>query len=168
MLEDTAIPEENGEEETIQGPSGNLVLDGEAWKKRGSRTYTSLLDRYGAADLFSEESTERYLEMTEEGRARDEAMAEYLFSGQMQEESDEADLVEQVFSEKIELSRVRERNREQEDNTIYFAMGELLIVLIVLYLWTRARTARKKRRGQDAAEADMESEGKAGYGPVGI
>lgn len=163
-----AMPEENREEGTVQETTGTLVLDGEAWKERGNKTYTSLLDRYEVADLFSEENTERCQEMAEEERAKDGALTEYLFSGQMPEEDDEADLVEQVFSEKIQLSRVKDNSREQEDNTIYFAMAELLFVLLFLYILMKISAARKKRREQYAVEADMESEGETGYGPVSI
>lgn len=163
-----AMPEENREEGTVQETTGTLVLDGEAWKERGNKTYTSLLDRYEVADLFSEENTERCREMAEEERAKDGALTEYLFSGKMPEEDDEADLVEQVFSEKMQLSRVKDNSREQEDNTIYFAMAELLFVLLFLYILTKISAVRKKRREQYAVEADMESERETGYGPVSI
>ena len=161
--EDTIIPDESKEEEAVYEPSGNLVLDGEAWKKRGNTTYTSLLDRYGAADLFSDQNTERCREMEEEERLKDDALAEYLFSGQMQAESDEADLVEKVFSEEIRLSRVRDYNREQEDNSLYFVMGELLFVLVFFYVLMKISAARKKRRDSDAVKIDMESKGETGF-----
>lgn len=166
--EDTIIPEESKEEEAVYEPSGNLVLDGEAWKKRGNTTYTSLLDRYGAADLFSDQNMERYREMAEEERLQDSALTEYLFSGQMQTESDEADMVEKVFSEEIRLSRVKDYSRAQEDNAVYFVMGELLFVLVFLYILMKVNAARKRRRDSDAVKIDMESEGEAGYGSVGV
>lgn len=165
--EDTIMPEESKDEAAYE-PSGNLVLDGEAWRKRGNTTYTSLLDRYGAADLFSDQNTERYREMAEKERLRDSALTEYLFSGQMQTESDEADMVEKVFSEEIQLSRVKDYSRAQEDNTVYFAMGELLFVLVFLYILIKVNAARKRRRDSDAVKIDMESEGEAGYGPVSV
>lgn len=165
--EDTIMPEESKDGAAYE-PSGNLVLDGEAWRKRGNTTYTSLLDRYGAADLFSDQNTERYREREEKERLRDSALTEYLFSGQMQTESDEADMVEKVFSEEIQLSRVKDYSRAQEDNTVYFAMGELLFVLVFLYILIKVNAARKRRRDSDAVKIDMESEGEAGYGPVSV
>lgn len=167
MEEDMVMPDET-KEDAVYEPSGNLVLDGEAWKKRGDTTYTSLLDRYGAADLFSDQNTERYREKEEEEGLKDDALTEYLFSGQMQTESDERDMVEKVFSEEIQLSRVRDYSRAQEDNTVYFAMGELLFVLVFLYVLIKVNGARKKRRNSDAVKIDMESEGEAGYGSAGV
>lgn len=169
MEEDVMMPEtgsENGEKEEH---SGVLELDGDAWKERGSRTYTSVLDRYGVADLFSEENMERYREIAEEERREDDALTEYLFSGQMsKEENGDAELVEQVFSQKLQISRVKERDRGQEDNSIYFVLAELLFVLVFLYILMKVNAARKKRREQHAVKVDMESERETGYGPVGI
>lgn len=168
MVEDTVMPEEGMEQGTDHESSGTLVLDGEAWKKRGNTTYTSLLDRYGAADLFSDKNTERYREMEEEARLKDDSLTEYLFSGQMQTESEEADMVEKIFSEEIQLSRVKDYSRTQEDNTVYFAMAELLFVLAFIYILMKVNAARKKRRDSNAAKIDMAGKGEAGYGPAGI
>lgn len=168
MVEDTVMPEESREEQTDHESSGNLVLDGEAWKKRGNTTYTSLLDRYGAADLFSDKNTERYREIAEEGRLKDGALTEYLFSGQMQAESEEADMVEKIFSEEIKLSRVKDYSRVQEDNAVYFVMAELLFVLVFIFILMKVNAARKKRRDSNAVKIDMASEGEAGYGPAGV
>lgn len=168
MEEDTVMPEESREERIDQESSGNLVLDGEAWKKRGNTTYTSLLDRYGAADLFSDKNTERYQEMEEEARLKDGVLTEYLFSGQMQTESEEADMVEKIFSQEIQLSRVKDYSRAQEDNTVYFVMAELLFVLVFIYILMKVNAARKKRRDSNAVKIDMESEREAGYGPAGV
>lgn len=168
MEEDMAMPEESKEEDTVYESSGNLVLDGESWKKRGNTTYTSLLDRYGAADLFSDKNTERYQEMAEEESLKDGALTEYLFSGKMQTESDDAGMVEKIFSEEIQLSRVKDYGRVQEDNSVYFAMAELLFVLAFIYILMKINAARKKRRDSNAVKIDMESEREAGYGSVSV
>lgn len=136
--------------------SGNLILDGEAWRERDQITYTSLLDKYGAADLFSGESMERYRQAGEEQDARAQELTEYLFSGQMQTESEEENMAELIFSEELRLTKARDYSREEEDNSLYFAMSELLLVLVFLCVWMRIRAAGKRRREADAVEIDME------------
>lgn len=134
----------------------NLILDGEAWRERDHITYTSLLDRYGAADLFSGETMERCRQEKEEENARAQELTEYLFSGQMKEESGEENMAELIFSEELKLTRARDYNRAEEDYSLYFVLAELLSVLAVLCVWMRIRAARKRRREADAVEADME------------
>lgn len=157
MEEDRIIAEENEAAEATEESSGVLILDGEAWKRRGSTTYTSLLDRYGAADLFSAEHTEQYQEMEEEENARQQEMTEYLFSGQMQTKSEDEAMIEQVFSEEIRLTKVQDYSRKEEDYSICFALAEIFFVLVFLYILVKINAARRKRRESYAAEIDMES-----------
>lgn len=138
------------------GASGNLTLNGEAWRGRDRITYTSLLDKYGVSDLFSGESMELYRQMKDEQSARTQALTEYIFSGRMQSENEEEDMAEIIFSEEIRLTRTGDYSRGEEDNSLYFVMAELLFVLIFICVLMRAGAARKKRRRADAVEIDME------------
>lgn len=134
----------------------DLILDGEAWRERDQITYTSLLDKYGAADLFSGENMERYRQAKEGQDARAQELTEYLFSGQMQTENEEENMTELIFSKEIRFTKARDYNRAEEDHSLHFAMAELLLVLVFLSVWMRIRAAGKRRREADAAEIDME------------
>lgn len=156
-MDNTITVDEDMETEEIYESSGSLILDGESWKDRNNTTYTSLLDRYGVADLFSGKSMELYQEMKEEKHARQQALTEYVFSGQMQTKGEEEDMVELVFSREIQFSKLRDYSRSEDDYTICFVMAEVLFVLIFLYILIKVNAYRKKRRESHAAEINLES-----------
>lgn len=156
-MDNTITVDEDMETEEIYESSGSLILDGESWKDRNNTTYTSLLDRYGVANLFSSESMELYQEMKEEKHARQQALTEYVFSGQMQTKGEEEDMVELVFSREIQFSKLRDYSRSEDDYTICFVMAEVLFVLIFLYILIKVNAYRKKRRESHAAEINLES-----------
>lgn len=145
-----------------------MTLDGVAWKNRNSTTYSSLLDRYGVADLFSGESMERYREMEEEKRAEQQELTEYVFSGQMQTKGAEENMVELVFSQELRFSKLRDYSRKEDDYFICYIMAEILFVLLFLCILMKIHTVRKKRRESHAVEVNLESERKTGSGPAGV
>lgn len=153
----TMTTEEDREAETVSEPSGSLTLNGEAWKNRNNTTYTSLLDRYGVADLFSSESMELYQKIEEEKRAEQQELAEYVFSGQMQTKSEEENMIERIFSQEIQFSKLRDYSRSEDDYSICFVMAEMLFVLVFIYILIKINVSRKKRRESYAVEINLES-----------
>lgn len=138
---------------------GSLNLNGEAWKNRNNTTYTSILDRYDVADLFSGENTELYQKMEEEKRAEQQELTEYVFSGQMQTKggSEDEDMIERIFSQEIQVSRQRDYSINEDDYSICFAMAEMLFVLIFIYVLMKVRAGKRKRRELNAAEINLEN-----------
>lgn len=133
-----------------------MTLNGEAWKNRGQTTYTSLLDRYGAAGLFSGESMESYQEVREKKRAGQQALAEYVFSGKMQAKGEEDNVADLIFSQEVRFSKLRDYNRGEEGGTLFFVMGETLFVLAFLCALVKVNAGRRRRRGQHAVKVDVE------------
>ena len=156
-METTTTTEESRDVESTSETSESMTLNGEAWKNRGNTTYTSLLDRYDAADLFSNRSMNLYQEQKEQKHIQQEAMTEYIFSGQMQTQSKEENMVERIFSEEIQLSRVRDYNKKEDDYSIYFILMEILFVLIFIYILMKVNAGRKKRREANAVKINMEN-----------
>lgn len=156
-MEEDRIIEEEQNTENVSGSSGVLELNGEAWKNRDNTTYTSLLDMYEAADLFSDESMRLYQEQEEAQNTEQQELTEYIFSGKMQTKSEEENMVEYIFSEEIQLSKVRDYSRKEEDYSICFAMAELFFVMLFLYILMKVNAGRRKRREAHAVEINMES-----------
>lgn len=157
-MEDNILSEEDETAETASGGSGGLRLNGEAWKNRDQKTYTSLLDQYGVSGLFSARNTERYQELQQEKSAEHQKLTEYIFSGQMQAEDEEEDLVEIIFSQELQFSKTRNYSRDEEDYSICYILAEILFVMLFIYILMKINAGRKKRREPLAVEIDMESE----------
>lgn len=155
-MENTTTTEEDQNVEAVSESSGNLNLNGEAWKNRNNTTYTSLLDRYEAADLFSKKSMRLYQQLEEEKHTEQQELTEYIFSGQMQTKSEEENMVERIFAEEIQLSKVKDYSRNEDDYFICFVMAEILFVLIFVYILMKINAGRKKRREAHAIEINME------------
>lgn len=156
-MEDTMTVAGERDAETGYESSGSLVLNGDSWKNRDNTTYTSLLDKYGAADLFSSKNMELYQEINEEKSAQQQVLTEYIFSGKMQTKSEDENMIELIFSQEIQLSKVRDYSRTEDDYTICFVMAEMLFVLVFLYILIKINAGRKKRRESHAVEIDLES-----------
>lgn len=154
-MENTTM-EEDQNVEAVSESSGNLNLNGEAWKNRNNTTYTSLLDRYGAADLFSNKSMERYQQLEEEKHTEQQELTDYIFSGQMQTKSEDESMVECIFSEEIQTSKVRDYSRNEDDYFICFVMAEILFVFVFVYILMKLNAGRRKRRETHAIEINME------------
>lgn len=149
--------------------TGNLELNGEAWKDRDITTYTSILDMYGAADLFSDKTTQQYQEMQEAG-AMDQQLADYLFSGRMQEAgTTDQELIDYIFTEELELTKVKNYNKDTNNYFLMLTMLGILVIMLFAMGLTEYNRRRRKRREKYAAEIDMENQ-RAGqrYGSVGI
>lgn len=159
-MENSMTAEENTEEELNQGSSGTLTLNGEAWKNRDTTTYTSLLDMYGAANLFSYDNMILYEDLTQKQSLEQQALKEYLFSGQRQDITQEEDLVEQIFSQEIQLSKVKNYSRSENDYTVCVVLAEILFVLAFICILVRLNANRKMRRERNAAKIDLETWGK--------
>lgn len=157
----------SGENEAAEEVSGGLTLNGEAWKGRDQKTYTSLLDQYGVSELFSDSSTKLYRELQQERIREQQELTEYLFSGQMRTGGGDEDLVELIFSEELHFSRTKDYSRGREDYSVCFVLAEILFVMLFIYILMRINAGRRRREPL-AAEINMESEGPVGYGPAGV
>lgn len=155
-MENTTTTEEDQDVETVSETSGNLELNGEAWKNRNNTTYTSLLDRYEAADLFSDKSMRLYQRLEEKKNTEYQELTEYIFSGQMQTKREEENMVERIFAEEIQLSKVRDYSRDEDDYSICFVMAEILFVLVFIFILMKINTGRRKRREAHAIKINME------------
>lgn len=155
-MENLTTTEEGQDVEAVSESSGNLNLNGEAWKNRNNTTYTSLLDRYEAADLFSDKSMRMYQQQEEEKHTEQQELTEYIFSGQMQTKSEEEYMIEHIFAEEIQLSKVRDYSRNEDDYFICYVMAEILFVLVFVYILMKINAARRKRREAHAIEINME------------
>ena len=136
---------------------GSLDLNGEAWKNRNNTTYTSLLDRYSVADLFSDESMELYQKMEEENRAEHQKLTEYVFSGQLQAKDEEENMIDCIFSQELQFSKLRDYNKNEDDYSICYVMAEILFVLVFICALMKIKAGRKKRREADAVEINLEN-----------
>ena len=65
----------------MAGNSG-LLLDGNSWKNKEIKTYTSILDLYGVSELFSEDSYKLYQESTEKDKELQGTLKEYILRQQ--------------------------------------------------------------------------------------
>lgn len=137
--------------------SGSMVLNGEAWKDRNQTTYTSLLDQYGVSDLFSYDSIRLYQKLEQEKHIRQQEVTKYVFSGRMQVKEEEDDMVERIFSEEIQLSRVRDYNKNEDDYSICFVLAEILFVLAFIYILIKINSGRRKKEETHAAEINLEN-----------
>ena len=155
-MENTATTEEEQDVEEVSESFGGLELNGEAWKNRNNTTYTSLLDRYEAADLFSDKSMRLYRQLEEEKHTEQQELTEYIFSGQMQTKSEEENMIERIFAEEIQLSKVRDYSRNEDDYFICYVMAEILFVLVFVYILMKINAGRRKRREAHAVEINME------------
>lgn len=136
---------------------GSLDLNGEAWKNRNNTTYTSLLDRYSVADLFSDKSMELYQKMEEENRAEHQELTEYVFSGQLQAKGEEENMIDCIFSQEIQFSKLRDYNKNEDDYSICIVMAEILFALVFICILMKIKAGRKKRREADAVEINLEN-----------
>ena len=139
--------------------SGNLELNGEAWRDRELKTYTAITDMYGASALFSEKVTNQYLEH-QEAQSMDPELTKFLFSGQMQDSNAmDAELANYVFSEELKLTRVRNYNQDTESHLQVFLLSSILGVLLFSVAIFKYNQYRRKRRAAYATEIDMENRG---------
>lgn len=155
-MENATTTEEGQDVEDVSETSGNMELNGEAWKNRNNTTYTSLLDRYEAADLFSDKSMRLYQQLEEKKNIEQQELTEYIFSGQMQTKSEEENLVERIFAEEIQLSKGRDYSRDEDDYSVCFVMAEVLFVLVFIFILMKINTGRRKRREAHAIKINME------------
>lgn len=155
--------EQNGVNSTTgategQEAQGGLVLDGESWKNKDSATYTSILDLYGAADLFSAEHTRLYEQKYMEEQELQKELQEYIFSGAMPEkDGGEEALIEYLFSDGVALSKVRDYNTQKEDYTLCLILAAVFACLVFGIIMVRYSRKRIKRRENFATEINMES-----------
>lgn len=145
--------------EELQQPEEGLVLDGRSWRDKNSTTYTSILDLYGMADLFTEKTTGNYEGQLRGEQELQEQLREFVFSGSLQQEEEYTALVDYVFSDTLVLSRVREYTTGTEDYTVSLILAGILAVLVFGMAVAQYNRKRRKRREQFAAEIDMEVTG---------
>lgn len=134
-----------------------LKLDGESWKNKDSTTYTSILDLYGAADLFSRGTTWQYEKIQLDERELQEELREYVFSKETWQENQDGELMEYIFSEAVTLSKVRDYATEKGKDTLCMILAAVLTGLIFGMIVFRYNGERKKRRENFAVEINMEN-----------
>lgn len=155
-MEQYEVNNANETENALEENEG-LTLDGEAWKSKDSTTYTSVLDLYGASDLFSGEVTQLYEESYLQEQELQSNLKEYVFSGDMEQEKDEHDvLVDYLFSEGVSLSKVKDYTTKQENYTFCLVLAMVLVGLIFAIVMLRYNSGRRKRRESFATEINME------------
>lgn len=138
--------------------SGSMTFDGEAWKNRDNVMYTSLLDMYGASDLFSSKSMEIYNKLGQEELAEQQELVNYIFSGRLNtEDNNDEELINYVFSNEIEFSKTKDYGKNENDYFICYVMSAALVVLVFVCLLINFDVRRKKRREKYAAEINMEN-----------
>lgn len=155
-MENRKTTEEEQDVEAVSESSGNLNLNGEAWKNRNSTTYTSLLDRYEATNLFSDNSMSLYQQLDEEKYTEQQELIEYIFSGQMQAKKNEENMAERIFSEELHFSKVRDYSRNEDDYSVCYVMAEILFVLVFVYILMKINAGKKKRRETHAVKINLE------------
>lgn len=143
-----------------QEEQGGLVLDGESWKNKDSTTYTSVLDLYSAADLFSVERTRSYEQKYLEEQELQQELQEYIFSGKMPEnDGEEEALIEYLFSDGVSLSKVKDYSTQKESYTLCLILAAVLATLVFGIVMARYSRKRRKRRESFAVEINMENIG---------
>lgn len=143
-----------------QEEQGGLVLDGESWKNKDSTTYTSVLDLYSAADLFSVERTRSYEQKYLEEQELQQELQEYIFSGKMPEnDGEEEALIEYLFSDGVSLSKVKDYSTQKESYTLCLILAAVLATLVFGIAMARYSRKRRKRRESFAVEINMENIG---------
>lgn len=147
---------ENEDNEAATEESGSMTFDGEAWKDREDVTYTSLLDMYSAESLFSSENMELYKESEQAKQAESQGLMGYVFSGYLNTGDNDEELIDYIFSEKIELSNVKDYSRNENDYFVCYVMAAVLAALIFVCLLINFNSRRKIRRGKYATEIDLE------------
>lgn len=148
------------ETEGQQEEQGGLVLDGESWKNKDSTTYTSVLDLYSAADLFSVERTRSYEQKHLEEQELQQELQEYIFSGKMPEnDGEEEALIEYLFSDGVSLSKVKDYSTQKESYTLCLILAAVLATLVFGIAMARYSRKRRKRRESFAVEINMENIG---------
>lgn len=140
-----------------QEGQGGLVLDGESWKNKDSTTYTSILDLYGATDLFSAEHTRLYEQKYMEEQELQMELQEYVFSGMMPEKEGDEALIEYLFSDGVSLSKVKDYSAQKENYTLCLILAAVLAGLVFGIIMARYNTKRRKRRESFATEINMEN-----------
>lgn len=142
----------------MAGNSG-LLLDGNSWKNKEIKTYTSILDLYGVSELFSEDSYKLYQESTEKDKELQGTLKEYIFSDVSTEESVDEELKDYIFSKEIDVARVKSYETEDDNNLFYIWGIGIIVVVIFIVILNKYNHNRKTRREGFATEINMESIG---------
>lgn len=135
----------------------NMTIDGDAWKDRELDTYMSILDMYDAAELFTKDLYEEYAAKVSESAEIDVERKETVFTVDEIDEKPEQEIIDNIFSEEIKLSKVQEYG-VRENNYVYLSwMIVILLLVICICILIKINISRNKRRKQYAAEINMEN-----------
>lgn len=140
----------------MEGQSG-LKLDGYAWKDKDSTTYTSILDLYGVSDLFSNENNTLYQDKQVEEKRLQEDLQKYVFSGLSEQEQNDDELINYIFSEEINVAKVKSYVMENKESTIYFIGVAIIVVTAFVAILNIYNRERKRRRKEFATEINLEN-----------
>lgn len=136
---------------------GQLQLDAAAWKNKSTTTYTSLLDIYNASDLFTPKKTALY----EQKRAREiqiqSARKDYVFLSEMEEEISEEEIINEIFSEEIQLSKIKNYETHTQNSRICAVLASIFAFLVFGICMLEYNNRRRNRREEIAAEINMEN-----------
>lgn len=154
-MEDVLTTEETENVSTSEVSEG-MSYDGEAWKDRNQTTYTSILDLYGASDLFSSETTELYSVLQQKDNSEYQELVNYVFSGQINIEDKDEEIINRIFSEEIKISKVKDYNKEENNYFICFILAEFFVVLVFISAMIKFNARKRSRREKYATEIDIE------------
>lgn len=143
----------------MMAKNNGLVFDGNSWKDKDSKTYTSILDLYGISEIFSEEKNNLYEKKKEEDRKLQGELEEYIFSDFSSEERIDDELTNYIFSEEIDTAKVKSYDTENKNNLLYIWGIGIIVAMIFIVILNKYNRNRKKRRVEFATEINMESFG---------
>ncbi len=139
--------------------TGGIELDGESWKEREDTTYTSLLDLYEVSDLFSEKITNLYENKKAEEVIYEQELMDYVVSGAVGVDNQikkEDELIEYIFSQEINLSKVKEYDKGEYGYTTLLIMAGIFVIFAFGLFMVRFNIKRQNRREKYGIEINME------------
>ena len=135
----------------------SMVVDGDAWKEREINTYMSIVDMYGATELFDEDIYEKYDDLRLEEAEKDSERKELIFTEIEEEQNLDSELADRLFSTEIELNKVQDYGEEVDSYKYLGWMAGILLAIICICFLIKINLQRIKRRHQYAAEINMEN-----------
>lgn len=140
-----------------ESPSKSMIVDGDAWKERELNTYMSVIDMYGASELFDEDTYEKYGDLRLEDVERDSERKELIFTEIEEIQNSDSEMEDRIFSTEITLNKIQDYREETNSYRYLGWMTGILVVIICVCILIRINIKRVKRRHQYAAEINMEN-----------
>lgn len=136
-----------------------LLLDGESWKNKENITYSSILDLYGVSDLFTEQTNRVYKDEQDKEQVIQQKLQEYVFSDWTTNEQTEVELINYIFSDDVNLSKMKSYKSENGNDRLSAISIGIVLVIVFGIIMSGYNRERKKRREKFATEINMENIG---------